>query len=322
MANTPDYNWPPMDKRKVIGKPYKRLDGPQKAAGRAKYTSDLKMPDLLYAAYLTCPHAHARVTTIDTSAAEKTTGREGRPVIAEAGKEIQWQGKKSPPWPPPPKKSPREAVRKIKVEYEVLPHFVNEADLAKAGARGKAAGEKVTGDPDKALKEAEAVSERQLRHPRDHPLLPGTPRLRDPVEGRSGGGWPSTQYVTGWAGTLRPICKCRPPTSKCKMDYIGGGFGSKFSPGRMGRSGRASLEEGRRQTGQALPGTRHRTADRGQPPRRLRQDQGRRQEGRHHHRVAIRNLGHRRSRLAAASLRFPTCTQHPQYPPDAHCRCR
>ena len=28
----------------------------------------------------------------------------------------------------------RDAVRKIKVEYEVLPHFVKDEDLAKAGA--------------------------------------------------------------------------------------------------------------------------------------------------------------------------------------------
>ena len=27
MANTPDYSWPSMDNRKVIGKPFKRLDG-------------------------------------------------------------------------------------------------------------------------------------------------------------------------------------------------------------------------------------------------------------------------------------------------------
>ena len=57
MANTPDYSWPPMESRKVIGKPPKRLDGPQKASGRAKYTSDLKMKDLLYGGL---PHLPAR----------------------------------------------------------------------------------------------------------------------------------------------------------------------------------------------------------------------------------------------------------------------
>ena len=68
MANTPDYSWPPMESRKLIGKPIKRLDGPQKAAGRAKYASDKKFPGMLHACYLTSPHAHAKVNAIDTSA--------------------------------------------------------------------------------------------------------------------------------------------------------------------------------------------------------------------------------------------------------------
>ena len=88
MANTPDYSWPPMDARKIIGKPLKRIDGPVKASGRAKYTSDLKFKDMLYAFYLTSPYAHARITSIDTSAAEKTNGVKAVHVIAEAGKEL------------------------------------------------------------------------------------------------------------------------------------------------------------------------------------------------------------------------------------------
>ena len=39
-----------------------------------------------------------------------------------------------------------EAIRLIKVDYEVLPHLVREDDLAKAGPRAKPAGEQVTGD--------------------------------------------------------------------------------------------------------------------------------------------------------------------------------
>src|SRR5215472_2727484 len=92
MANTPDYSWPPMADRKIMGKPFKRLDGQQKASGRAKYTSDLNMKDLLYGAYGLCPHGHARVTSIDTSAAEKTKGVTAVHVIAPAGTEVQWHG--------------------------------------------------------------------------------------------------------------------------------------------------------------------------------------------------------------------------------------
>jgi len=56
-----------MEKRKMIGQRFKRLDGPAKSTGRAKYSSDTRPKDLLFGAYLTNPHAHARVTSIDVS---------------------------------------------------------------------------------------------------------------------------------------------------------------------------------------------------------------------------------------------------------------
>src|SRR5689334_5950015 len=92
MANTPDYSWPPMEKRKVIGTPARRLDGPIKSSGRAKFTSDLKPQDMLYGAYLTCPHAHAKVSAIDISEAEKLAGVKAVYVAAAAGTEVHYQG--------------------------------------------------------------------------------------------------------------------------------------------------------------------------------------------------------------------------------------
>jgi xanthine dehydrogenase YagR molybdenum-binding subunit len=237
MANTPDYSWPPMDARKIIGKPFKRLDGPQKASGRAKYTSDLKMKDMLYAVYLTCPYAHARVTSIDTAAAEKMNGVKAVVVIAEAGKELQWNGQEVAAVAAATEEVAREAARSIKVDYEVLPHFVNEADLAKAGSRGKAAGEKVTGDPDKAMQDAEAVSDGVYGIPViTHSCLEPHGCVIQ-WQGDQVSAWPSTQFVTGWAGVLAPNLKVPVANIKVKMDYIGGGFGSKFSPGAWAEIG-------------------------------------------------------------------------------------
>jgi xanthine dehydrogenase YagR molybdenum-binding subunit len=237
MANTPDYNWPPMDARKVIGKPYKRLDGPQKAAGRAKYTSDLNFKDMLYAAYLTCPHAHARITSIDTSAAGKMDGVQAVLVIAEAGKELQWHGQEIAAVAATTEEAAREAVRKIKIAYEVLPHFVNEADLGKAGSRGKAAGEKVTGDPDKAFQDAEATSDGAYGIPVvTHCCLEPHGTVIQ-WQGDQVMAWPSTQFVSGWAGVLAPNLKVPAANIKVRMDYIGGGFGSKFSPGAWAEVG-------------------------------------------------------------------------------------
>src|SRR5215467_9018849 len=92
MADTPDYAWPPMDKRKVIGTSPKRLDGPAKSTGRAKYSSDVNLKGMLHGAYVTSPHPHARVTAVDTSEAEKMPGVKAVYVAAAAGSEVQWQG--------------------------------------------------------------------------------------------------------------------------------------------------------------------------------------------------------------------------------------
>ena len=49
----PNYSWPPMDKRRVMGKPIKRLDGPVKSSGRAKYNSDVHPQGMLWATLVT-----------------------------------------------------------------------------------------------------------------------------------------------------------------------------------------------------------------------------------------------------------------------------
>src|SRR5918993_5887996 len=88
----PDYSWPEMSQRKLIGKRISRVDGIPKASGRAKYSSDLNPQGLLHAVLLTCPHAHARVRSVDTRAAEKMKGVTAVRVISPAGTEIQWAG--------------------------------------------------------------------------------------------------------------------------------------------------------------------------------------------------------------------------------------
>src|SRR5579885_3437540 len=88
----PAYNWPPMDKRKVIGQRVDRVDALVKATGQAKYPYDVAEPDMLYAALLTCPHAHARIRSMDTSEAQRAEGVTGIEIIAKPGAEIQWAG--------------------------------------------------------------------------------------------------------------------------------------------------------------------------------------------------------------------------------------
>ena len=61
-------------KYKVIGTRPVRHDGLDKVTGRAIYGGDVRLPDLLYGKVLRSPHAHARIISIDTSAALKLEG--------------------------------------------------------------------------------------------------------------------------------------------------------------------------------------------------------------------------------------------------------
>ncbi len=74
---------------KVIGTRPIRPDGVEKVTGKALYGADIHLPDLATGAVLRSPHAHARILSIDTSAAEAMPGvlavvtHRDLPVIAD-----------------------------------------------------------------------------------------------------------------------------------------------------------------------------------------------------------------------------------------------
>jgi len=59
---------------RLFGKSIKRREDPRFITGRGRYTDDLKLEGLTYAAFVRSPHAHARVGGIDTSAAKAHPG--------------------------------------------------------------------------------------------------------------------------------------------------------------------------------------------------------------------------------------------------------
>src|SRR5882762_6789949 len=67
-AENPDNKW--------IGKRTPRPDGADKVTGRAAYAADTNMPGMIWGKVLRSPHAHARIKSIDTSKAEALPGVE------------------------------------------------------------------------------------------------------------------------------------------------------------------------------------------------------------------------------------------------------
>jgi xanthine dehydrogenase YagR molybdenum-binding subunit len=224
----PDYSWPPMDQRKVMGKRTSRLDGIAKSSGRAKYASDLNPQGLLQAVLLTSPHAHARVKSIDIAAAKALPGVTAVRVIAGPGTEVQWAGAEIAVVAATSESIARDAARLIKVDYEVLPHMVQEQTLAKAGNRAKPAGEQVTGDPDQAFKDADATVENTYGAPViTHCCLEPHGQVIQ-WGGEKVQFWPSTQAVSTVGQDLAKGLEIPAANIHVQMDYMGGGFGSKF----------------------------------------------------------------------------------------------
>src|SRR3954468_9876991 len=58
----------------VIGRGIPRSHARRLAAGRGAYADDLRFPRLLHAAFLRSPHANARITLLETSAARSPEG--------------------------------------------------------------------------------------------------------------------------------------------------------------------------------------------------------------------------------------------------------
>ena len=58
----------------VVGHATPKIDSIDRATGKATYTGDVQLPGMLYARVLRSPHAHARITKIDTSKAAALPG--------------------------------------------------------------------------------------------------------------------------------------------------------------------------------------------------------------------------------------------------------
>ena len=224
-----DYKWPAADKRSLIGKRISRIDGPAKASGRAKYSFDVNRPGMLFGKMILSPYAHAKVTKIDTSAAEKMPGVKAVTLIWETGKEVQWAGQEIAAVAAETEEQSRDAARAIKVEYEVLPHLVTDSTPEQAGAdRSKQLSEQKTGDPDAAFAQATATIESTYGSSViTHCCLESHGQVTE-WEGDNLTVHASTQNVSGISNEYAPALQIPAGNVRILTQYMGGGFGSKF----------------------------------------------------------------------------------------------
>jgi len=149
---------------KTVGHPTPRIDALERVSGKATYTGDVKLDDMLYARILRSPHPHARVKSIDTSKAMAYPGvkaiitHENAKVVFGAGSiaggqqynddikkitkqrryifnnPLRFAGDPVAAVAAVDRYVAEEAARLIEVDYEVLPHVLDQEEALKPGA--------------------------------------------------------------------------------------------------------------------------------------------------------------------------------------------
>lgn len=229
--------WPASSKLKYITKKdIDRLDGPPKTKGEAKYAYDIQRPQMLIAKILSSPHAHARITSIDISAAQQMPGVKAVNIMSDKGTEIQWEGFEIASVAAETEDQARDAVRAIKVEFEVLPHHVNAVDFDTAPAARKGEPQvSNTGDVETAFAAASAKIEgRYGLATVAHCCLETHGQVAEWTAADRVKFWPSTQSVSGYSGQVAQTFNIPASNVEVSCQFMGGGFGSKFAVDRWG----------------------------------------------------------------------------------------
>ena len=151
------YTPPSMEKTRVIGKSVVKVDAKKLALGKPVFTDDIRLPGMLYAAMLTSPHAHARITRIDASKARALPGVHAVLTHEDMPRVKYASGGQSYPQPLPYDQASldnkvryvgdrvavvaaetleiaNKALELIDVDYEVLPAVVDMEEAMRDGA--------------------------------------------------------------------------------------------------------------------------------------------------------------------------------------------
>ncbi len=230
-----DKKWPALGEARLLGTRIERIDGPDKVTGRAKYTYDIHRPNLAYAKFALCPHGHAKVKTIDLGAAEDTPGVLRATAIVKPGDEIRFGGQEVAVVCADTEEAAREGARRVVIEYDVLPHLVDDTtDELPASALSKPQ-EKTTGDPDAAFAAAKAVSSDEYGCPIiTHCCLESHGSVVEFTDDDHVTAWVSTQNVSGIAEEVADPAGVVASDVHVICQHLGGGFGSKFGFGISG----------------------------------------------------------------------------------------
>ncbi|MDG1499431.1 MAG: xanthine dehydrogenase family protein molybdopterin-binding subunit [Planctomycetota bacterium] len=232
--------WPLPDRRRAIGKDTKRIDGPVKVTGAARYSHDVRLPGMVYARFVTCTMPKAEVE-LDFEAALAVPGvvhakRTCGDTTLYLGEPIAVVAAETP-------EAAAEGARAVVVKLTELGWVLDSKQALADGApavsrRGNIGRErtKTEGDVDAGFAASDQVIEATYTIPTQHHSCLETHGMV--VDYRGG----DSAVIYGSIQGTFALLDGPPETLGLDMSmvegdvqHMGGGFGSKFGVGIEGR---------------------------------------------------------------------------------------
>jgi CO/xanthine dehydrogenase Mo-binding subunit len=255
---------PATHKFKLVGTRPLRPDGVDKVTGRARFGADASAPGMLVGRILRSPHPHARIRKIDTSRAERLAGvkaivtsrdfPEAKAALRDvmrnvmAHDKVLYDGHAVAAVAATSAAVARQALRLIKVDYEILPHVTDVDEAMKPGApvlhpdmiteHVEPAPKKASnvasrcefghGDPEIGFKQADVVIERSFRTEATHQgYIEPHACLASVSSDGQGELWVCTQGHYMVRNTCAELLGMDVSKLRVTASEIGGGFGGK-----------------------------------------------------------------------------------------------
>jgi xanthine dehydrogenase YagR molybdenum-binding subunit len=233
------YTWP--ERPRVLGTRVRRIDGPAKATGRAKFTHDIARVGLLHARILRSPHAHARLLAIDLSAAQKAPGVRATMALLSPGQKAMFAGDEVAAVAAASELQALDAVRLIKVEWDVLPHLATveqamrpEAPNVFEPANTRTLAAQEAGDLDVGWRASAHVVEGLYSTQVQTHACAETHGCVCEWKGGLLTAWVSTQAVHATREAFATALNVPNANVRVMAEHVGGAFGSKLGPGVEG----------------------------------------------------------------------------------------
>ncbi len=237
--------WKPRAELTLLNTDVMRVDGPAKVSGRAQYAHDMRLPRMVYARLLLCPLPSADVESLDFAAALALPGVVAAKRLPNSERTI-FLGQPIAAIAAVTPEAAEDGLRAIEVRFAERPWTITPEQSRAAGApRVSGRFENVVPDEreqgsasavEAALGKADAVVEATYTVPVQHHACLETHGMVVDFDGERARVWASTQDTNGVRSEVAEELGLSQDKVESFVDYMGGGFGSKFNIGPEGQA--------------------------------------------------------------------------------------